>query len=189
MFKGKEAFSKQSFKLSDKALKVKEQCAELVEMYVEAAKANPWDYLGEVFMEDRLYARNFGQVLTPRAIVQLMIQMVMADYRVKKERAWVDAETIKWAAEYTLKYGHHYGLASLMSPNEPLVLFGIEIDLWLYRACLVNMAMFSRHPYTIICADALRIDEKYAYTTSPIWDYGNLWEPPDVTPFYLKEQP
>jgi len=66
MFKGKEAFSKQSFKLSDKALKVKEQCAELVEMYVEAAKANPWDYLGEVFMEDRLYARNFGQVLTPR---------------------------------------------------------------------------------------------------------------------------
>jgi len=38
MFKGKEAFSKQSFKLSDKALKVKEQCAELVEMYVEAAK-------------------------------------------------------------------------------------------------------------------------------------------------------
>jgi len=76
-----------------------------------------------------------------------------------------------------------------MSPNEPLVLFGIEIDLWLYRACLVNMAMFSRHPYTIICADALRIDEKYAYTTSPIWDYGNLWEPPDVTPFYWKERP
>ena len=31
--------------------------------------------------------------------------MVMADYRVKKERALVDAETIKWAAEYTLKYG------------------------------------------------------------------------------------
>jgi len=105
LFKGREAFSKQSFKLSDKVLKVKEQCAELVEMYVEAAKAKPWDYLGDVFMEDRLYARNFGQVLTPRAIVQLMIQMVMADYYVKKERAWVDAETLLWAADYTPKHG------------------------------------------------------------------------------------
>jgi len=222
LFKGREAFSKQSFKLSDKALKVKEQCAELVEMYVEAAKAKPWDYLGDVFMENRLYARNFGQVLTPRAIVQLMIQMAMADYYVKKERAWVDAETLLWVADYTPKHGPpiwaskameraqknleelsrpHTILdpcvgtgrflieASLMNPKEPLVLFGIEIDLWLYRACLVNMAMFSHHPYTIICADALRIDEKYAYTTSPIWDMGNLWEPPDFTPFYWKEPP
>jgi len=57
------------------------------------------------------------------------------------------------------------------------------------QACLVNMAMFSRHPYTIICADALRIDEKYAYTTSPIWDMGNLWDPPDFTLFYWKEPP
>jgi hypothetical protein len=79
--------------------------------------------------------------------------------------------------------------ASLMYPKAPLVLFGIEIDLSLYRACLVNMALFSKHPYTIICADALMIDEKYTYTTSPIWDLGNLWEPPDFSPFYWKKPP
>jgi hypothetical protein len=79
--------------------------------------------------------------------------------------------------------------ASLMFPKAPLVLFGIEIDLSLYRACLVNMALFSRHPYTIICADTLMIDEKYANATSPIWDMGNLWSPPDMSVFYWKPSP
>jgi hypothetical protein len=222
LFKGKEAFSKQTFKISDAALKVKDRCAELVELYVVSARANPWDHLGEVFMDERLYGRRQGQVLTPRSIVQLMISMVMADYYVKKERAWVDAETIRWIAEYTRNYGpplwaakaleraenniadlnRPYTVldpavgtgrflieASLMNPKDPLVLFGIEIDLWLYRACLVNMALFSRHPYSIICADTLRIDEKHTNTTSPIWDYGNLWSPPDMSVFYWKEPP
>jgi hypothetical protein len=76
-----------------------------------------------------------------------------------------------------------------MNPKDPLVLFGIEIDISLYRACLVNMALFSKHPYSIICADSLRIDEKYAHTTSPIWDLGNLWSPPDMSMFYWKEPP
>jgi len=222
LFKGREAFKKQTFKISERALKVKERCAELVEMYVEAAKAHPWDHLGEIFMEERLQGRNMGQMLTPRYIVQLMIKMVMADYYVKKERAWVDAEIVSWATDYTLRYGPPRWAskaleravknikdlsrpqtvldpavgtgrflieASLMNPDEPLVLFGIEIDLSLYRACLVNMALFSKHPYTIICADTLRIDNKYAYTGSPIWDMGNLWEPPDFSPFYWKQPP
>jgi hypothetical protein len=222
LFKGREAFSKQTFKLSDAALRVKDRCAELVDLYVASARSDPWDHLGEVFMDERLYGRRQGQILTPRSIVQLMISMVMADYYVKKERAWVDAETIRWAAEYTRNYGPplwaskaleraenniadlnrpHTVLdpcvgtgrflieASLMNPDEPLVLFGIEIDLALYRACLVNMALFSRHPYSIICADTLRIDGKYAHATSPIWDYGNLWSPPDMSMFYWKEPP
>jgi hypothetical protein len=222
LFKGKEALSRQTFKISDAALKAKNRCAELVEIYVASAKAKPWDYLGDIFMEQRLHGKNLGQVLTPRSVVQLMIGMVMADYHARKERAWVDAETLMWVAEYMLKHGppiwaakaleraeknisdlnRPYTVldpcvgtgrflieASLMNPNDPLVLFGIEIDLWLYRACLVNMAMFSRHPYSIICADALRIDEKHAHTTSPIWDMGNLWDPPDFTPFYWKEPP
>jgi hypothetical protein len=59
----------------------------------------------------------------------------------------------------------------------------------MYRACLVNMALFSRHPYSIICANSLLIDEKYASPSSPLWDYGNLWEPADVTKFYVKSPP
>jgi len=105
LFKGREAFKKQTFKISERALKVKKRCAELVEMYVEAARAHPWDHLGEIFMEERLQGRNMGQMLTPRTVVQFMIQTVMTDYYVKKERAWVDAETVSWATDYTLRYG------------------------------------------------------------------------------------
>ncbi|MGB9672475.1 MAG: hypothetical protein ACPLZY_04950, partial [Candidatus Norongarragalinales archaeon] len=70
----------------------------LIEEFVEAARAKPWDYIGEVFVEERLANNRLGQMLTPRSIVQLMLQMVMADYFLKKERAWVDAEALLWAA-------------------------------------------------------------------------------------------
>jgi len=77
----------------------------LIEEFVEAARAKPWDYIGEVFVEERLANNRLGQMLTPRSVVQLMLQMVMADYFLKRERAWVDAETLLWAADYTLKHG------------------------------------------------------------------------------------
>jgi hypothetical protein len=223
LFKGREAFSKQSFKISERALKLKDRVAELVEIYVEAARVHPWDHLGEVFMEQGLHGRRQGQVLTPKSIVEFMVKATMTEYDKTDEQVWVDTETVLWANEYTERYGHFpfwarnaveqalktmeayvkpktvldpaVGTgrfligASLMFPKAPLVLFGIEIDLSLYRACLVNMALFSRHPYTIICADTLMIDEKYANATSPIWDMGNLWSPPDMSVFYWKPSP
>jgi hypothetical protein len=223
LFKGREAFSKQSFKISERALKLKDRVAELVEIYVEAARAHPWDHLGEVFMEQGLHGRRQGQVLTPKSIVEFMVKATMTEYDKTDEQIWVDTETVLWANEYTERYGHFpfwarnaveqalktmeayvkpktvldpaVGTgrfligASLMFPKAPLVLFGIEIDLSLYRACLVNMALFSRHPYTIICADTLMIDEKYANATSPMWDMGNLWSPPDMSVFYWKPSP
>jgi hypothetical protein len=222
-FKGREAYSKQTFKISERTLKVKERCAELVEMYVACARAKPWDHLGEVFMEQGFQGRNLGQMLTPRSIVEFMVQSVMPEYAKTQDQVWIDSETVLWTNEYTERYGYFpfwarnaveealktleaYAKpktvldpavgtgrfligASLMYPKAPLVLFGIEIDLSLYRACLVNMALFSKHPYTIICADTLRIDEKHTNAASPIWDMGNLWEPPDFSPFYCKEPP
>jgi len=77
----------------------------LIEEFVEAAKAKPWDYIGEVFTEERLSNNRLGQMLTPRSVVQLMLQMVMEDYFLRKDRAWVDAEALMWVAEYTLKLG------------------------------------------------------------------------------------
>lgn len=194
----------------------------LIEEFVEAARARPWDYIGEVFIDERLASNRLGQMLTPRNVVQLMLQTVMTEYFLKKERAWVDAETLHWAAGYTLKHGPPLWAgkalsraagnveslnrpqtildpavgtgrflieASLMYPNEPLILFGIDIDLWMYRACLVNMALFSRHPYSILCANSLLIDADYAGPSSPLWDYGNVWEPADVSKFYSKPPP
>jgi len=81
-------------------------------------------------------------------------------------------------------------VASQMMPKAPLVLFGVEINLALYRACLVNMATFSNHPYSIICADTLRLDEKKVSSpASSLWDLGNQWNPPDVSAYYWKPPP
>jgi len=79
--------------------------------------------------------------------------------------------------------------ASLMYPKLPLLLYGVEIDVSLYRACLVNMAMFSNHPYSIICADTLMLDPQYSLVGGKVWELGNQWDPPDITPYYFKMVP
>jgi hypothetical protein len=66
-----------------------------------------------------------------------------------------------------------------MYPEKPLILYGIELDVTLYRACLVNLALFSTHPYSIICADALMLND-----TMQAWNQGNLWNPPDMSQYY-----
>ena len=73
--------------------------------------------------------------------------------------------------------------------KKPIVLFGIELDVSLYRSCLVNMALFSKYPYTIICGDTLMIDSEYSGVDSKIWDLGNQWNPPDISMFYFKPIP
>lgn len=80
-------------------------------------------------------------------------------------------------------------VASQMYPKTPLYLFGIEIDQSLYRACLVNMAMFSNHPYFIICADSLRLDPIMSAPMGPAWMAANQWNPPDMTSYYYKAPP
>jgi len=77
-------------------------------------------------------------------------------------------------------------VASQMMPKANLVLFGIEINPALYRSCLVNMALFSHHPYSIICADSLMLDGNKTGPSSKLWDYGNQWDPPDLSEFYVK---
>jgi len=76
--------------------------------------------------------------------------------------------------------------ASLLYPKAPLMLYGIEIDVSLYRACVVNLSMFSRHPFSIICADSLRLDPRICGPASPLWLLGNQWDPPDISKFYVK---
>lgn len=80
-------------------------------------------------------------------------------------------------------------VATLMYPKLPLLLYGIEIDLSLYRACLVNMAMFSNHPYSIVCANTLMLDPHFDGPGGSLWNYGNQWDPPDISQFYFKITP
>jgi len=189
---------------------------DLFECYYEAAKTKPWDHLGEVMTEQNLGNKALGQFLTPRPIVEFMVQAVMGNRPEKlMMESWVDEQTRQYAVNYFLHFrraprhlpkiptepkiltyldpcvgtgGFLLG-ATLAYPKAPLILFGIEIGVSIYRACLVNMALFSNHAYSIICADALKLDNKLSGPASPVWDLGNRWNPPDLSKFYWKPPP
>ena len=149
----------------------------LLKPYVVAAKSNPWDYLGEVYIEQGLVAP--GQNMTPKGVVDFMLKMT---YPEKVTKVTTQLDPCVGTGRFLIE-------ASVLMPDAPLILFGIEINLSLYRACLVNMAMFSKHPYSIICADTLRLDPEITGPASRIWDLGNRWDPPDVSAFYWKPPP
>ena len=185
---------------------------DLFRHYVTAAKGKPWDYIGDIYMTD-LELCQAGQNMTPRAIVEMMTQMVYATE--SEEKMLAEFYCFESYREYVARYyqthhvppthlrpmklpmktqldpcvgtGRFLMVASQMMPKAPLVLFGIEINLALYRACLVNMAMFSNHPYSIICADALRLG--LVGSASRVWDLGNRWNPPDLSAYYWKPPP
>jgi len=187
---------------------------DLFRHYYVAAKAKPWDYIGQVYEMD-LELTQPGQNMTPRFIVEMMTKMVYAGQKVDGEVAWYCYNSYR---KYFISYylinnvrpqhlrpmnppmsktqldpcvgtGRFLFIASQMMPKANLVLFGVEINLSLYRACLVNMAMFSNHPYTIICADSLRLDENKSGVSSKLWDLGNQWNPPDISAYYWKPPP
>jgi len=185
----------------------------LLESYCLAVKKNPWDYIGDVYMETELTGP--GENMTPKPIINLMIQMTYGEKFGEKCEAKLFCyfsyhEYIVWyylthhappnhlrPMEFPFKTqldpcvgsGRFLIEASLMYPKAPLILFGVEINLWLYRACLVNMKLLSNHPYSIVCADALRLDPNKSGPASRLWDHGNYWDPPDVTDFYWKPTP
>jgi hypothetical protein len=184
---------------------------DLFRHYFTAAKAKPWDYIGEVYETD-LELTQPGQNMTPRIIVEFMTKAVYAGWNPEAELLCYDSYQqyvlwhhltqhappthlkpmqfpIKTQLDPAVGTGRFLIVASQMMPKAPLVLFGIEINLSLYRACLVNMAMFSNHPYSIICGDTLMFDQKYTGPASLLWDLGNRWDPPDISAFYWKPPP
>ena len=210
----------------------------LIETYVRDAKADPWDYLGDIFCEEELAGTNrLGQMLTPRSLVEMMTMMALEPNLPRKyslpkpdleTRIWLTREALSYndklaeisinlqaerARRHTVqqmqpiltKYdpdpepvsdldpatgtGRFLLVASLMYPESPLLLYGIEIDLFLYRACLVNMAMFSNHPYSIICADTLMLNPDLSGPGGDLWTLGNRWNPPDISEYYCKPSP
>lgn len=204
----------------------------LIEEYVTAAKAKPWDYLGDIFTDEELAGRRnmLGQLLTPKQIIDFIVRAVGID---ELEVHRPDNETLLWLSVETWNYelqqlatainlriedqrikrtfdilpvwekytkpktlmdpctgtGRFFLVPTIDFPKAPLVLFGVEIDLSLYRACLVNMAMFANHPYSIICANTLMLDPAKTNPSDKIWDLGNQWNPPDITSFYWKPPP
>jgi len=177
-----------------------------VQGFIQACRKKPWDYLGEVYTDEGLVGP--GQNMTPRAVVETMTKMVHPDPWVYEAEVFCFASLLAYVIEHEAFYHmppHHLKPvevpvktqldpcvgtgrflleASRMYPKAPLRLYGIEISLPLYRACLVNMAIMSNHPYYIICADTLRLDNsKLPYLVA------NRWNPPDMSKFYWKPPP
>jgi hypothetical protein len=159
---------------------------DLLRRHSIAAKKDPWDYLGEIFEEINLSSQRSGQFFTPRNVCTFMAKMTLPDKITK----------IQTILEPALGTGRMLLAVNEVFPDAPLIFFGVEIDLWLYRAAMVNMKMFSKHPYGIICANSLMMGEMGP--ASPCWDlssywtgtkYQHKWEPEDMSPFYFKAKP
>lgn len=183
---------------------------DLFKHYYVAAKHRPKDYLGEIFQEEGMERRGIN--LTPTHLVQMMIQMTYGDIEKKH-----DAQTFCWNSQKIYRINHivRVGVpafhirpmefpmetqldpcvgtgrflleASIMFPRANLVLFGIDINVTMYRTCLVNMVHMSNHCFSLLCGNTFLLG-----TTSPsskVWDMGNRWELPDLTPFHWKPKP
>lgn len=170
----------------------------LLHIYVEAARRDPWDHIGELYTEQNLVRS--GQNMTPKGVVEMMIQMTYAESRKKKCKYEAEGKCkpdknlcifcgnnpLGWPVtqiDPCTGTGRFLWYSSILNKDLPLVLYGIEINLSLYRGCLVNMALFSKHPYSIVCGDALMIAK------SDMWDLGNKWNPPSLEDYYWKPPP
>lgn len=158
------------------SLKEEFESNRLLERYCRVARMKPWDHLGELFILERMGNPRLGQNLTPKPIADLMVMMNMME----------EPTSLQTMLDPCVGTGRFLLSTSNLYPYAPIVLYGVEIDLSLYRACLVNMRLMSTLPYNIICADSLRTDP---LLSSPIWRYVNLWDPPDLNIFYWKEGP
>ena len=164
-----------SFMPETKHKDLAEEFSEELDHYMIIAQKNPWDHLGMIREEQIGFNKQYlGQVLTPKTIVEAMTRMVYT-----KVENWDKPKT---QLDPCVGTGRFLIYPSIMFPDHqknPLFLFGIEIALSLYRACLVNLSLFSKHPFSIICADTLRCDPDLISPASPIWLLaGNRWNPP-----------
>lgn len=138
----------------------------LLEAWYEA----PRDYLGQLFSERDCAQEDMGQLLTPPWIVSYMNDAVLEGLEEEEERWKLVLDPCTGTGRFLLDLVWRHG-------DEKLMLYGAELDLDLYRACLVNMRLHAlARPYFILRANALIVDLR---PSSPNWRYANRWDPPD----------
>lgn len=81
---------------------------DLMDSYIAASKAKPWDYPGEIFTEEELAGRHnrLGQLLTPRQIVDFMVKCVIDEKAEKKPYSYAkpDFATLVWQTAEALAF-------------------------------------------------------------------------------------
>jgi hypothetical protein len=139
------------------------------------------DHLGAIFNEYELAGRSnrMGQCLTPTAVVDFIVKSAIGIKPINRVETVMDPCT---------GTGRFLIEASRLNRHRPLQLFGVELDPIMYRATLVNMAIYSEHPYSILCANTLLLNQDVTTPEGCIWDKGNLWEPPDMSAYYYYKE-
>jgi type I restriction-modification system DNA methylase subunit len=101
-----------------------------------------------------------GEIITPEAVVGVTND-AMVGTKVEETHRWqtaIDpaAGTGRFLVDLAVRY-----------PNRKIALFGVERNLDLYRACLVNMRLHAwNRPYFALCADSMLVDVQ---PNSPAW--------------------
>lgn len=151
----------------------------LFSAYMDAALKNPEDHIGAIYMEEGFCGKGSGQNMTPKNVVDFMIKIVMGDEPMTEQTTQMDP---------CVGTGRFLFRSSLINWDKPLILYGVEIALHLYKAGLVNMKLYATHPYYLLCADSLLC----AISGSPgsvVWLYANRWDPPSMSWSYWKPSP
>lgn len=140
---------------------------------LEAWYNEPYDYLGQLFSDKDCAIGEMGQLITPPWIVSYINDSVMElteEEEQGSERWKLILDPCTGTGRFLLDFVWRYR-------DRELALFGCELDIDLYRACLVNMRLFGfGMPYFILRADALVVDLK---PSNPNWRFANRWTPPD----------
>lgn len=138
----------------------------LLEAWYEA----PYDYLGELFGEKDCAIEGMGQLITPDWIVSYINDAVLEAAEENEKRWKLVLDPCTGTGRFLLDLATRHR-------DRRLALFGVELDLDLYRACLVNLRLFALGmPTFVLRADALIVD---LVPASPNWRYANRWDPPD----------
>lgn len=148
------------------------QLLPLAKPFVEAYYEDPQDHLARLFAEKECANHTLGQIMTPRAVARYMARNAIGVLQEEeKEQAPIRL------LDPCLGTGIFLVEAARLYPRQYLLFYGVELDLDLYRAALVNMrlAAFGR-PYFLLRANSLIVD---VGADSPNWRLANGWNPPD----------
>lgn len=158
----------------------KKKLTPLLKAFRYQAKLKPKDYLGELVTNESLGSKTLCQNFTPSAITQMMAAMTLGNKEALSARQ--EPFTVLEPAMGTGAMAVE--IEKYVPHDAPMILHGIELDPLMYRAALVNMRMFARHPYRLLCGDTLQLD----LDKPEVWKKANKWNPPDLSKYYFGRQ-
>jgi len=131
----------------------------LVKAYMEACGERPYDYLGDLFTAKECANESLGQLITPEPIVRFINDSTIG--QTEGDGEW------KLVVDPCVGTGRFLLHAAVRYRDRKLALYGVELDIDLYRASLVNMRFFAwGRPYYILPANSVLAATQVAYPSA-----------------------